>query len=569
MSTRAHGKIGVRVGSIGLLLLLLSVTGTGSASPYVPQTSRAKIDKVDISEAPLVKIYTTFLTGKGRPVKPETIRTAYIACANPDDPEAAPVQVAIAEEIKTFADTADLMDVGIVLPVSKRFPEEVQTQIKEGLANIIGQMRKEDRVAAFVDNGVGIVHSSLGAPADAAGYITDASPEGGGAFLYSGLERAITTLVEQGDPERRRAIILVTDGFDIETLRPDLVQTRLMDLYMKAKAEGVIIFVVMYKPIISELVPYFEGMARKTKGTYRETTSADGILRNVNYTFGEIYGQLVVEFEYEDVKEGDTCNFQIGFERDFGAAVNTRPFTEVQFEKIAFPWRSLIIWAIVAVVVLLLLLIIFLVVRRILRKRKAKKLEQNDEALQEKVEAGLVCGKCKRTMMAEWDECMFCARDAEVAAAAKKEEKAKKKEEKAAAKKDDAKKDAKKDDKKKDDKKKDSKKPEAGGGQCMSCGRVMMPGWTECLFCKAGIGGSAPMGTPMAAPPAGGVAAPPGGSVGSAGGMAVGAAMMAGGGGSGGRAAQGGAPEAERVCPKCKRAMKSHWDVCLFCEAGV
>lgn len=502
-----------------LLLLVVSVgASSASASPYVPRKARAKIDKVDVEDAPLIRIHSTFLDSRGLPVKPESVRGADVYCNEKS--------LGVTDDIKTFGDLNEPMDIAIVIPMTRRLPPDVREMMKEGLGNVVGQLRDIDRVAAFIDDGVGIEQAPLGTDS-AAELIGKVEPAGGGAFLYSGLEKALDDMIASGNPKSRRAIILVTDGFDTDTITPGEVRTKIQTLYDRARGEGIMIFVVMYKPIIGDLVPFFEGLARKTRATYRQTSTASGVLRNVNYTFGEIYGQLVVEFEHDEAKEGEVCGFAIAFERGSGSHVHTRNFSNVTIETLKTDWWGIGIIAAIILGALLLLLVVFLVVRRILRKRKAKReaaeaagAQAQEAAAAEQAAAPVVvprpqfCGQCKRSLAVTWTHCLFCGWDiaAAMAAAAaaiagggmaaaggpapaaKGKAAAKGADKKAAAKGGDKKAAAKGDDKKAaakgDDKKAAAKSQQkkADAKTCSDCGRAMMPEWTECLFCKAGIG---------------------------------------------------------------------------------
>ncbi|MDX9719259.1 MAG: vWA domain-containing protein [Myxococcota bacterium] len=498
----------VLAGLSAIAFLLVWASLSLAAGEFMPKRSRAKIDWVDVSDAPVVRIFATFLDAKSLPVSPDKIKAAYVACNEKE--------LEVKTEIKTFADMALPMDIALVVPISARFRQEEIKQLQEGLGAIIEQTRDIDRVAAFVDDGRGIARSGLVAAADAAALVSSTKPLGGGAFLYSGLRHAIDTLKQDGRSDARRVIIVATDGFDTEIITPKDVRSQIMTLYREAKDEGIAVQIIMYKPIISDLIPFFEGMSRKTGGTYRETSSPSGILRMVKFAWGEVYGQLVIEFEQPDVEKGDACSYSLLLEREFGAQVSTRAFSAVEFEEIQFNW---IRFAIIAGIVLLLLLIIVIVIVVLVKRRRRKK--KAAEAAQPKPS---VCPKCNRSMLPEWESCMFCARDAEAGAA------------KPAAAGGAAKAGAQKADAKGDAKAEKNKKEEEV--VCKSCGRTMMPGWKECLFCKAGIGGA-------------------------------GAAAAGGGAAAAKPAAAAAKADAKglRICPKCKRPMKEHWDICLFCEA--
>ena len=494
--------------------LLWSVNIQAQTPELVPKEYRLKIDNVDVSNAPDIRIRATFLNTASLPVNPEKIGA--ISIYDEED------LVTSRPKFMALKDSDIPIDLAIVVPISQRFSDVELESMKKSLTNIIEQARDEngsfpgDRVAGFFDDGRAINVAELGKASEVTALLQKTKPHGQPSFLYSSLDKAIEMMVDAADkrPNARRAIILVTDAFDTYTFKKEDVQNEIMDTLAQARSRGISIYVIMFKPFISSLIPLFEGLSRKTGGTYRYAAFADQVATEINTAWGEIYGELLVEFKHSGLHEGQKVVYRMEAIREGGMQVQSERFREVQIEELKFDWKKF--WIITGIIVglLIIALIVFLLVRRHRKKKAEEEAALQEQIIQEKIERGEVCPKCRRTMMPDWKECMFCAREAaEELNKAKAENRAKAIEEA------------------------EKKGIKLENRICPKCNRTMMPQWKECLFCKAGIGAD-----------------------GAAGGARKGIGPRA------DKNKKKDAPEG-RICPVCKRPMKPHWTVCLYCEA--
>ncbi len=472
----------------------------------IPQEYRIKIDDIDASQAPEITIRATFLDKKGLPVDPKKITSMTVY--NDDE------TVSGNPKITTLGTSSVPLDLAIVVPISQRFSEKELEEMKKSMAHIIEQARDIDNVAGFFDDGRAINVAPLGNAADVVTLLKQVKPQAQPSFLYSSLDKALETLSDPAKlrPNARRAIILVTDAFDTYTYRSNDVQREIYDAYLTARANGIRIFVVMYKPFIRGLIPSFEGLSRKTGGTYRYADFPEQISRGIDYAWGEIYGELFITFRDSELKEGQTATYKIEAGREGGMSVAAQPYKEIKIESLKFNWRAFGIGCGIAAGILVVALIVFLIVRSRRKKREEMEAAIEEQRIQEGIERGEICPKCRRTMMKDWTECMFCAREAaqelDKARAAQRE--------KALA-------------------EAEKKGVKLEGRICPVCNRTMMPQWKECMFCKAGIGfeGGAPKkGIAPTRNPKDKKETPQ-----------------------------------ERICPDCGRPMKAHWTACLYCEA--
>jgi len=491
----------------GLIFCLLSsfLASTALADSLVPDDYRIKIDAVETDNAPNIRIRATFLDDVSYPIDPGKDIVINVFA---DDK-----QLKVVPKLTSFKETDLPLDLAFVLPVTERFKEKDLEKIKETFSNILKQARPSDRVAGFFDDGRSINRTGLGPASDVEQILGNTTPVSEASFLYSSLDMALEALSDTATyrPKARRAIILVTDAFDTYTYVDEDVKKAIIDAYQYAKQYDIKIYTIMYQPLLAQLAPMFEGLSRKTGGTYRYATSINDIGTNISYAWGEIYGEIIIDFKHPGLREKDEISYSLEAMAPGGVHVTSHPTKPVTIKALQFDWVLFGIVMGIIVGVLLVLLIVFLLYRRHLKKLEEEEEARKEQEIQEGIERGDVCPKCRRKMMPDWKECMFCAREAAEELNKAKAEQRKKAIEEA-----------------------EKKGVKLEGRVCPKCGRTLMPQWNECLFCKAGIGG---------------------------GGSAKGAAPLR------SKKDQKQEQPEGRVCPVCGKTMKAHWTTCLYCEA--
>lgn len=491
--------------AVGLLTAL--PTANVFADDYTVDKFRIKIDSVDVSKAPDIQIRATFLDDMSHPIEPDDNITIDIY----DHDE----QLKLKPRLSSYyEDKSRPLDLAFVIPITERFNEKDLAKIKGDVRKILGKAREKDRVAGFFDDGRSI-HTTELTNADAVGEQLDGvTPRTDASFLYASLDMALECLSDSSTyrPEARRAIILVTDAFDTYTYRADDVQQMINEKFHFAHDNDIKIYVIMYQPFIPSLIPIFEGLSRKTGGTYRYASSINKIPDAITNTWGEIYAEMIIDFKHPGLEEGTQVMYKLEATAPGGVHVKSGPSKGYRIEKLRFNWKLFGIVMGVIFGILIIILIVFLIYRRHLKKLEEEEAARKEQEIQEGIERGEFCPKCRRKMMPDWKECMFCAREA-----AEEQNRAKaESRQKAIA-------------------EAEKKGVRLEARVCSKCGRTLMPQWNECLFCKAGIGGSA--------------------------GPKAGVAPM-----RSAKDKKDNAPEA-RLCPVCGKPMKPHWTTCLYCEA--
>ena len=78
----------------------------------------------------------------------------------------------------------------------------------------------------------------------------------------------------------------------------------------------------------------------------------------IKRAFGEIYGQLVIDFTWSDVNEGDVCKFSVEYHRAEEASVKTTPFSEITFKQVGLTLFMMIFLIVLAIILLILIILL-------------------------------------------------------------------------------------------------------------------------------------------------------------------------------------------------------------------
>ena len=522
---------------------------------------RAKIDHVDTSDAPIIRIFVTFLKTNDFPVDPKNLEKVTVLIDGMEfDGEV---------QRTTFMDLGFGVDIVFVLSVHGMVGTNTAEAILEAAkTQISDQLKEGDRVGVVIDNGSALEIAPLGPPDGAGKAIGAVDPKarGSGAYTYDAITAGMGLFEDECPPQRKCVLIIVTDGKQTSFLTKELdadkegldekddkarkragVEAFLKRSVKESKAKRVTIFAVLYKPFDELEGKVIKLLTRKGGGTWRVARGHREVLEKVKYTFGEIYGQIVFTIDGE-LQEHTEYKFVVKMERKNAKGAITTLHFDQTVDEIKINWKLILIIAAIAVGSLILLVIIILVVKFIKKRRKKKKeeeekleeakkemgVDEEEEQLEgdeEEVEEPEVdnrprCPNCKRVMLEHWEECLFCQRQLPKPGEVPKFD--------AAA------------------------APIAAGvaglstaafgadeeeeevRECPDCGREMAPDWPECLFCAAG------MGDDNDEQDAGAIQSRA---------LAV-------------DDEEEEEEEQDLTCPDCGREMKPHWPECLFCASS-
>lgn len=378
-------------------LAVLAVSGAASAQA----DWRAKIDRIDTSDAPNIRIFVTYLDKQSSPVNPQLIDFVEVF----RDKELLPKGDV---EIGTWRDEPEGTDLVLVLPATGDLTPTQQKAISESFKGWIDALGENDRVAVVTYSFSVEVLADLSPEKDKGlGEYEKLKGKGVRAFMFSAIDRAITVL-ETTPPGRKRAIIYVGDGTDAEPRLGAELSQKVEEVWKRAKKENVKIWSVAYGPNgLNDIdVRPLRLLSRKTGATFRSATSVRLLKERVRDTMGEVAFQLVLHV-HDRTEENTEYSWEVHLQAAKSPEVETTPYRETVGE-VTFNY---ILWGIVAgltciflVVATLATIIIVIKVRRDRARKEAEELLA--DLLEEREEK---CETCHRVQKPEWETCPFCA----------------------------------------------------------------------------------------------------------------------------------------------------------------
>jgi hypothetical protein len=522
---RAPRALAALIGAV----MLTSALGTALAGP---RDFRAKIDSVDTSDAPEIRLFATFLDDRDQPVNPRLVDLSEIRIdgdqIDPDD-----------IEMEIWLDQDDGTDLVFVLPAVQSISEGAIKVIKDALPEMVGPLGEEDRAALITYSRAVTEVVPLSTNRREAALSYKGEQKGVRPFMYSSIDKAISML-ETSAEGRKRAIIFVGDGTDAGAISIDETNKKLGETITRARRANVKIWTVGFSSngMSETSLRSLALISHKTGATARVATSQRDLQDDLQGTLGEIIGQLVFRIS-RDFEENRTYEFQLKLQSELSEEVVTETF-KAPIGDVRFDW---IFWGIfcgiTCIVVGITTLIIFISVVVARRKQARKEAEELlAELLEDRPEK---CETCFRSQKPEWEECPFCAQGMDPLTRSQRA---------VPFVYDD------------DDNK-----------LCNTCGRVCMAEWAACSFCAQGmeplpewlaIKKEEAMLTGNVDPEELAADAMKQAEDQAAAQQAAAAAAAAEVAERQSELAQGG-----RECPTCARIMKSDWPECLFCASGL
>jgi hypothetical protein len=486
---------------------LVCVLGVCAESHAQAKRGRVKIDRVDTSQAPIIKLYATCLGAKDNPIHPDLLDFTEVL-VDGKATEAEP-------DVAIWKNQPGGTDLVLVLPATSSLTESAFVTLNESLKEMLKYMGPEDRLGLVTYSYSTAVVSPLSKDKakvlEAYGKV---ARKGQRPFMFSALEKAITEL-ETSPEGRKRAILYLGDGTDAKPLGGPELSQKVYDVVQRADKNKIHLWTLGYLPGgTGEEVQLrtLQLMSRKTGATYRGAFSQRELKDAVEkFVIQEIEGQLVLTIQGK-FEEGQAYNFAVRVQPAKGEPIES-PVHKATVEKVKFNW---ILWSIVCGLTCVVVGVLVIAVAAAIIYWKRKKAREEAEALlanlleekkekKDKEEEPLfvyddqdrkVCNTCGRVCDPSWDKCLFDERKQKPLpewVALKREEKALwgGKADAGGEAAEEAKKKAEEEMKKRqaaaEEAQKRAQALAAGGKPCPTCQRVMDPKWPECLYCASGL----------------------------------------------------------------------------------
>lgn len=372
-----------------------------SSSATAQGAWRAKIDRIDTSDAPNIRMFMTYLDPDGSPVNPELIDFVDVFRDGKVLPKGN-------VEIGTWRDEPEGTDLVLVLPATGDITETQAKAISDGIQAWIGALGENDRVAVVIYSfSVEVVGDLSTDKSKALGGYEKAIRKGVRPFMFSAIDKGIT-LLETTPKGRKRAILFVGDGSDAEPRLGIELSRKVEETRERARRENVQIWTVAFGPQgINDIdTRTLQLLSRKTGATFRAATSVRELKERLRDAMGEIAFQLVLHI-HDRTEEDTQFTWIVQIQAAKSPEVETSPY-KATVGKVTFNW---LLWGIVAGLTCIFLVVAtvvtVVVVIKLRRDRARKEAEELLKDLLEEREES--CETCHRVQKPEWETCPFCA----------------------------------------------------------------------------------------------------------------------------------------------------------------
>jgi hypothetical protein len=381
---------------LAALVVLLAVSNAAAQREW-----RAKIDRIDTSDAPNIRLFMTYLDVDGSPVNPELIDFVEVFRDGKVIPGSS-------VEISTWRDQPEGTDIVFIVPATGDVTDSHLKAVSEGIKGWVGALGTNDRVAvvsySFSVEVLGDLSTDKG---NGLGEYESVARKGVRPFMFSALDKAIT-LLETTPVGRKRAIVYIGDGSDAEPRLGPALSQKVEEVHRRAKKENVQIWTVAFGPqgINAVDTRTLQLLSRKTGATFRAATSVRQLKERLRDTIGEVVFQIVLDV-HDRTEENTEFTWVVHVQAAKSPEVETNPYRET-IGEVTFNY---LLWGIISgltcIFLVLATVITIVVVIKVRRDRARKEAEALlADLLEEREES---CETCHRVQKPEWETCPFCA----------------------------------------------------------------------------------------------------------------------------------------------------------------
>ena len=335
-----------------LLLVLLGVLGVLGAigearAGTFRQRPRLFIDRVDVSQAPLVRLYITELDESAR-VAPARAKSAFRLLVN-GLPQSKPAAMQRFTELRE--------------PVALMLVIQVSPSMREPLGDIVGAGKRF--VATLPDRSrVGIVayadvvtrQTKLTSPMRAVSVLASLKIREGVEIQLPDAVRDALEILSAPKLPRRRMIVLISDG-----ITADLNFKVFSDLGRQGRDRGIAVHSIGYAPLEPSRLRTLHDLSRRGGGTFRQAPDTQALGTAFEALQEEVENQLVLSYNLAALFDGKVHDFQI--EVTGGLASNIVPVElqkKVTRQQAGSLWDEAWVLAVVGLVVVVITVLLAL-----------------------------------------------------------------------------------------------------------------------------------------------------------------------------------------------------------------
>lgn len=239
---------------------------------------------------------------------------------------------------------------------------------------------------------------------DARNWLTErleAQPDNATPALMEAIDRAVDMFPSRagGAAGVNRAVIVVTDGFDKDQLKPDVYKDRIESIQKKAEKGRVRISILGVAIETNDQLKEMRALSDRTGGTYREARTAADIETLLGHALEELRGQHVLTLDTKDFKGEKLTTFAVEVSQEGETHRSNKVVAKVP-KKDSNIGRYLKLGGI-ALGGLLLLFIVIRVAMKLAQARREDVPVETGPSL-------VACRQCNNQISPDWKVCKYC-----------------------------------------------------------------------------------------------------------------------------------------------------------------
>jgi hypothetical protein len=383
-----------------LVLAGLLCVGVGARA----QQASLAVDYVepkDWVQKSIVKFYIDLLDGDYRVISGLSSQDVEIKVSERPDPVRGIV------EVQQFRDTTEGVAIAILMaghnayaPMSVEEEDEgmdgmpqIFPNQKEGVKNFLRKLDPAgDKAAIFIydESGIRTVDTFSNMFPEAVSAVDKAKVQESqagqpGQRLAPRLFNNILEVVEdkfgsEEDLPRRKILLIMSDGLDVYSGRPDRIDQMIKDIVQAARGYNIKIYALGATPGNPDNLRYLKEIAVKTEGAYREIGPKEWV--NIPDIFAglaeEIKKQYVITFKSEELESGRPLKFRV-VAKTGGRTLEAEYAKDVKLDDKPFNWMK-IVW--IAVGVIGGLVFLFVIIKLIVFLKNRQPAQQEEQVVE-------------------------------------------------------------------------------------------------------------------------------------------------------------------------------------------
>jgi hypothetical protein len=393
--------------SAGWALLALAALwlAVGSSAAWAQRTTGStgvRLDVVDLEEASAGKFYfyVSFLDGYQKPL--EATDTAAWTVQFDGEKAGGKLSVGLLRDLPNAG-------VSAVVVLARYGPfafDGLYEHAHRGAVKLLNGLNPDTDAAGAVvyGNNADPMERLTRKVTDARNWLTErgeAQPDNATPALMEAIDRAVDMFPAKagGAAGVNRTVIIVTDGFDKDQLKPDVYKDRIESIQKKAEKGRVRLSILGVAIETNDQLKEMRALSERTGGTYREARTAADIETLLGHALEELRGQHVLTLETGDFQGEKLTTFAVEVSSEGETHRSNKVVSKVP-KKDSQMGRYLLIGGIV----LGGLIFLFILLKLISKLAGARR----EEVVVDTGPGLIACRQCNNQISPDWKVCKYC-----------------------------------------------------------------------------------------------------------------------------------------------------------------